>query len=270
MVGAPTERRPIRTLVNLLAALLVAIGLVVAGYSFALTLQRPAVTVAEATIPAATIVPPTAPERLRFEGEPRAFAAPAAARGASATASATTRHLVVRGLVRDQLGERAGLAMFSPEGGTVFAWIPLAVGEATADGALDFELEIPAGEVTLTLAPAEEFVHHGYLARTDLSPGDPMLRTVELGAHATAFTTADGRAAGPLRLVRRDDPEWRPLAAAPNGLFVEAGGTTVLLGDGAYELVDPIDPALRQTFDVPAAGPIAVEPRLARPRAQKP
>lgn len=241
-----------------------------------LDLRRDPVVTGELPEPALTIGRPALPSRVVFETDPPVFAVPAAA--APPPATPRLHRVVLRGVPRQRLGDRAGVAVFDPRTGIDFHWAPLLAATAGEDGAVELTVRAPEREVVLALSTAREHAHHGYLASTIVRLPAPPEQAVEFDANVTATTFVLGggrRRAGPLQLARVGDAEWLPLAAARNGLYVEpgeaeTGGTTILLGAGEYELVDPIDPAARQRFSVPAPGPITVEKHLARPRGRRP
>ena len=119
----------------------------------------------------------------------------------------------------------------------------------------------------------EHLARHGYLVSHQVQPTELASRSVAFDAVAanTTLQLAEGTShAGPLQLVRTGDLEWRPHAIARSGLFLESDNTTILLGAGEYELIDPIDASVRQRFRVPAPEAIRIESRLARPRGRLP
>jgi len=163
----------------------------------------------------------------------------------------------------------AGIATFATATGAGLRWHPLRdLGLAARGGPI--RLTLPAVPTTLTLAPSPADARRGYLARCDLPAATPRPAQSHL---ATGFAPtrlclpAGTTCAGPLQIVRRDDPAWQRPRSFAAGLFVDAD-CELLLGPGDYELVDAIDPDRRQRFTVPSA-PIAIEARLARPRADR-
>lgn len=260
-----TRSPVIRTLATILAALLLAAGLVVGGYGLLLSYKRGAIsTPAEPAWPS-TIETPGAVQRLAPHGDARAFAVAATARRESARLDHTVRiHAPAA------IGPEAGVATFSSRTGSGFTWTPLDAGAADATGIVALPVGLPDDEASITLAANRAAARHRYFMRTDLPRRAARTRTTEFAAApaATRFALDDDVGhCGPFQLVRVGDEEWRPPASLAAGLFVTADSGPLLLGPGDYELVDPIDASLRQRFTVPSALPIKIETRLARPRA---
>jgi len=80
----------------------------------------------------------------------------------------------------------------------------------------------------------------------------------------TRFELPSGRGrAGPLRLVRVDDPQWLPMEHGTTGvLLADTESVTLLLGAGTYELQDPIARDKTQRFDVPAKDAVVISSTL--------
>lgn len=261
----------IRVLASILASLLLALGLGVAGYSFLLSLRRGPLRQVEAPPP----VPPTtslpAPDRLLADPELRHRAMPASVamdpREPSRIAIALRN--VPAGLDRAV----AGIALFASDTGADFVWTPLAA--LGADDTLATTTPI-VGSVTITLARDQAFARHGYLARTthtfSRSRGPLTALPFECGAASVRLTVDNPQhVAGPLRLRRVDDPLWNASDAAPLGITVRGKAEVELvLGAGDYELEDPVDPARRQRFRVPAAAPVQINAALSRPAVDRP
>lgn len=168
-----------------------------------------------------------------------------------------------------------GIATFETDSGAGFTWTSLAGAIADGNDLLVTTSLYGSAERTVTLATEGAFARRGYVARATFVP-DPAAGTAELAIdasmHATRFALAPTSSrAGPLRLARLDDSQWLPMAHGPTGLSIAAGSpVTVLLGSGSYELCDPVEPARRQRFDVPAPGPIVIDPALSAARVDRP
>lgn len=256
--GAP----PIRTLATIVAALLLASGLLVAGYALLLSLGRD--TLSTPALPPSSDEAPELGkvERLPPYRDARVFAAPASAARSADTSG--TPHEVT--LTHGEFDPEAGIAAFATDSGRTIAWLPLHTGQRTKDG-WHWQLRLPRQAVTLSLAATAQQSRHSYLARVDLPAGDsrPAATHFEVGASPAALKLPPGIAqAGPFRLVRKGDADWR--YPSGHGLFLpDLDGHR--LGHGSYELIDPIDPDLRQRFEVPGSGGLTIAARLARPRS---
>ena len=220
------------------------------------------------------IVAPPLPQRLPPAPEFAWQALPAAAQRDVTTTEVIVHLPHLPALVA---GTSAGIATYDARTGADFTWTPL---EETSTGPDGDGLSVRTrtrvrGEFVVAFAAAPQWARHAYLTRTSTDAGragaaplhvdlSVAIAAVELALPATA---AD---AGPLRLVRCDDPQWLPPSEAATGVTVGAAGTTVLLGVGDYELVDPIDPALRQRFTVPTDVPVTLNAALTRARADRP
>ncbi|MBL9076870.1 MAG: hypothetical protein JNL08_05170 [Planctomycetes bacterium] len=172
-------------------------------------------------------------------------------------------------------GAEAGIATYDASTSADFTWTPLA-GAAVVDGSVAVTVRTHArGALLVALAAAPAWARHGYLVRTRIDvPADATTYAVELPVATAAVQLtlpAGATHAGPLRLVRCDDPQWLPTLHAATGLVLERDRpTTLVLGAGSYELVDPIDAARRQRFEVPAAAAVELSPTLAAARADRP
>lgn len=266
----------IRFLATAFAALLIAVGIAVAGYSFLLSLRQPAVvTTAQPDLELRLLVVP-APRLLKLEARPHAFATPAALVGAIRADQRPAR-LLVRGLDRDIVNpgdatsSSAGVAVFAPTTGARLAWHPLADATVSPDG-LVIELTPPSAPFVVTVAPDEASAEHGYLARATLDPrGNIRDFSMTAPVVRVRLVTANGRPAGPFQLVRVGARDWLAQGAAAGGLRLDDGSVTLVLGAGDYEVVDPIRSAVRQRFTAKTEGdgtPIEVTltARLTRPR----
>jgi hypothetical protein len=216
----------------------------------------------------ATLAPPPpvrlqGPEPLPRTGEGKA-AVPASAERIG-KGSSTPIRVRVTGLPPSRRTGSMGIGVFATAPGADLAWAPLSAAAEQPDGSLLVPVEVPLrGEVTVTLAADRFGARHGYFARTTatIAAGSD----VELGAGlaAVAFRLPGGAVrAGPLTLLRADDPRWLPPGQLTIGLQIEGDEPlVVLLGAGDYELRDPLDAARRQRFAVagPAAGSAAPQP----------
>lgn len=224
--------------------------------------------------PIPAIVAPARPERLPPAPEFAREAMPAAAQR-----DATTTEIVVRlpHLPAVAAGTSAGIATYDARTGADFTWTPLERATSGTDGAglVVRTRSRVRGDVVIAFATAPQWARHAYLTRTSADAARagsaPLhvdlpvaIATVELVLPATAG------GAGPLRLVRCDDPQWLPSADAATGIALGDAGATLLLGVGDYELVDPIDPTLRQRFTVPTDRPVVLSADLTRARADRP
>lgn len=260
----------IRLLASLLAAVILAVGLAVAAASLLLAARHGPGRTAPPTSPK-ELAPLTAPATLGADAAFARVATPAAARRPP---QATTLHVRLRNLPPSARTATMGVATFETLSGASFTWTPLT--DANTDGAVMVATVSlsDAAERTVTLATEQAFARRGYVACSRITPPlDAGTADLELDAamHPTHFALATvGGRAGPLRVVRLDDPQWLPMAHL-TGLSVTAGApVTMTLGAGAYELRDPIDPERRQRFDVPAASPIVIDRALSVVRADRP
>lgn len=218
---------------------------------------------------------PAAPEHLPPAAEFSRHAAPAA------VARAATPNLVVPVLVRgvDPAWRTPdmGVALFAAETGADFVWQPLAGAAPAADGSLLVECTTGAmGDVVVTLASERRFARHGYLAKLQTRPvvaSRDRSQPMELAVRAAAVTFAAPELpyhVGPLRLARRDDPDWLPPLPTATGLaFDGATRHTLLLGAGDYELRDPLSDRAQQ-FSTPATTNVAINGIWAAARADRP
>ena len=169
-----------------------------------------------------------------------------------------------------------GIATFDATSGAEFTWTPLSAGTAQNGDLLVEVTMFGKGERCVTLATERVFARHGYLVRTSFRiapPGgaDPEV-TLDAAVSAVRFELPPkSRRAGPLRIARLDDSQWLPMDLGTTGLSLTAEGpVTQLLGAGAYELRDPIAPDRVQRFDVPAPGPVVIDPTLTVVTADRP
>ncbi|MBL8727276.1 MAG: hypothetical protein JNM25_02520 [Planctomycetes bacterium] len=223
--------------------------------------------------PIAPIVQPPPPQRLPAAPEFARNALPAAGSRATSVATVAIRIPAVPAALRG-----AGVAIYDARTGAEFTWLPLDGGEPGADGSLTLQSTTRVrGDLQVALAAAPEWARHSYLARTSVeigpaAAGTPTLVDLPVVVDSVQIVLPDaaGRA-GPLRLSRCDDAQWLPMFHAATGIEILPGApTTVLLGAGAYELVDPIDATRRQRFEVPRAGAVVLTPTLTAVRADRP
>jgi hypothetical protein len=190
-------------------------------------------------------------------------------RGSAARIPITVR---VRNVPEAWRTPTAGIAVELQDGSSGLAWLPLATA-ASEGGALQVAHALPhAGEVVVALAAAPAFATHSYLARTVVAV--EAAATIELDGSAAQVTfrlPAGAKHTSPLRVHRRDDASWLPMHGATAGLAPTADSPAVLwLGDGAYELSDPLRPEARQAFDVPKQTTVEVSAGSSRARAGRP
>lgn len=245
----------------------------IAAWTGLLALRRSAAPEPGST-PIAPIVAPARPERLPTAPEFERLA----------VAAATTReHTATIVLVRVPAvppalrGTAAGIATFDARSGADFTWVPLSEAAVADDGSIIVQCATHVrGDLQVSFATAPQWARHGYLARTTLTVGTARDGRITLDLPVAVDTVrlslpAGATRAGPLRLARRDDPQWLPTAHSAIGIEVRLDRPTeVLLGAGSYELVDPIDANRRQPFDVPSANPVTLMPALTAVRADRP
>ncbi|MBX3462069.1 MAG: hypothetical protein KF830_02785 [Planctomycetes bacterium] len=200
---------------------------------------------------------------------------PATARRRRTHAEFTVR---LHGFALEALGPAAGIATYDAHTGADFAWTPLSAGMPLDDDAWSLpSATLVRGDLVVALASAPGLARHGYVARTIVAgdrgaAGQALVVDLRGGITTVRFELpASAQRAGPLRLVRCDDPQWLPTFHAATGIELQAGQPTALaLGAGDYELIDPIAPERRQRFQVPASGPVVLSPTLAGARGNRP
>lgn len=266
----PGPEPPIRFLATILASLLLAVGLGVAGYSYLLTLRRGPQRTAEASPRAEPRhVPP--PTRLAPDPDLRREAVPASV--VVAPQEPVRLAIALQNLPGFLDPDVAGVALFATETGADFRWLPLSACRA---GAVLEATSTVVGSLTITVATSREHARHGYLVRKAHRFGRARheVETLPLDAAAqrVQFVLANAtHAAGPLQIRRIDDPSWQASDVAPTGLCCRGkDAVEVTLGAGNYELVDPIEPSIRQQFTVPAPSPVQITGALSRPAAGRP
>ncbi|MBL8750975.1 MAG: hypothetical protein JNK78_17580 [Planctomycetes bacterium] len=181
----------------------------------------------------------------------------------------TTRLTIrVKGIAPSLPAAHAGVACFDATSGAGFVWTPLSEA-AERDGSLVFDVTVHgSNEQNITVASTREFARHGYLALARWDPRRSSRGSTEVVLDATAQNVSfalepSASRAGPLRILRLDDPQWLPMELASTGLYLTRGAAaTMLLGSGVYELCCPIDPERRQRFEVPASGTVVLTPDL--------
>lgn len=163
----------------------------------------------------------------------------------------------------------AGVATFDASTATDFRWHPIDSLTSGADG-LSLSAEgIQGHTLTVTLAAERGDARHGYIARRDVAcrrGADDAITTVVLSGRVTEVTfelPVDCERAGPLRLARHDDPMWGAMRQQHIGLTLSRGAKISMpLGDGDYELTDPLTGDHTQRFSVPAASRITIDAGL--------
>ncbi len=250
--------------------MLLAVGISIAGYSYALALRRGPARSSE-PVPVDPPLPKLqAPERLPPDPELRRQAVPASVVMDPQEPSRIA--IVLRDIPPFLDANTAGVAMFAADTGAEFTWTPL----STFRDGNAHEITTPiVGPVTFTVARSRGQARHGYLIRTThtfpRSRGPLVALPILAAAHQVRFELANKtHTAGPLRLRRLGDDGWRATDAAPTGLSF-GGSTTIdlVLGAGDYELGNPNDPTQTQRFTVPAMATIAVSATLSRPASAR-
>jgi hypothetical protein len=261
---------PIRFLATILASLLLAVGLAIAGYSFLLTLRR-------APLPTVDPEPPATarqvPAPARLPADPTLRREPVPASVAAAPKSAMRLSIALQNVPPGLDPATAGVALFATDTGAEFQWLPLS---ACRDGAVLEAATTVVGSLTATLATDRGHARHGYLAQKTQTfarahrQGETLI--LDAASQTVRFELANtAHRAGPLALRRVDDPNWQASTAAPTGLQCRGKeAVEVLLGAGVYELADPIDAALVQRFTVPSPAPITIREGLSRPATGHP
>lgn len=240
-------------------------------YQSTLWLRRGAAPAVASAPPQTTREPLPPLARLQPDPELTRRAAPAAV---VVDSGAPTRLAIeLRGNVGQLDPEAAGVAVFAADTGADFQWLPLR--SKGPDGLLAVEVRA-TGPLVLTLAADRHAAAHGYLARLEgafpRTHGQRTAVVFEVALASVEFQLAAPKSsAGPLQLVRVDDPSWVPSGPAAAGISL-TGGTAVhtVLGRGDYALRDPLEPTHEQRFSVPAAGPVRVSGSLARSAAGRP
>ncbi len=168
-------------------------------------------------------------------------------------------------------GAGIGIARRDHQDGLV--WLPFANAiERTGEILLPHTLA-DAGDYVLTIAAGRAFANHGYLTRHLLTLGNDSKKEIELDASASLITFAalGQKHAGPFRVLRPDDANWLPMDAATGGLILGPEQPNRLwLGNGEYELRDPLVPERSQPFAVPTSTPVQLSATLAPPRTDRP
>jgi hypothetical protein len=259
---------------SLLAALVLALGIGVAGYSALLTLRRGPVPAAPSTPPSAAPTPPPAPQRVFADGPTAAEPVPMPVARDDDEAIEFRIRLTS---VPDDLPPTAGVAVFATEASAEFTWLPIQGTPLAADGSCHLTAATRVvGELRIVLAAAPTLARHSWLCATHVRPvanlSEPAEFVLEVAVQKVEFRLPAGAgSAGPLQIVRLDAPMWTLAGSVPEGLCLQgATPRVVLLGAGAYELRDPLASTRRQPFTVPGHDHIVVNETLATGRAYRP
>lgn len=260
---------PIRLFATLLLAFLFAVAAVVLGYAGMVAWRRP-------PLPEAAPLP--AP--VQSDALPRAERLPPVPGfdDPFASVAAVARRVLPRPLAIelpelpvDFPRERAGVAVFHAATGADLLWLPL----AAFDAARRWRGAAPAeGPLRITFAAQPEFAVHGFLARSEPAPsgsgGTEAITVLPLHLQEVRFgAPQDEPPLGPLRLQRRDDPEWFGATVLPTGLQVEPGGSCSLwLGAGTYVVSDPRGQG-QQEFTVPGPETVWLTAVRTPPRSRR-
>ncbi len=224
-----------------------------------------------ATKTAAPAVPDALPVPGRLPGS--AEFAHAATASTQRSAGPFELKIQVQGLPSQLRTGEGGIAIEPVQGHGVRQWLPFA---STNPEAATFEVDTRVdhiGDYTCWVATDRAAAAHGYLARAVATVG----RTggsITIDASATLLTFAPAKNvlhAGPFRLSRADDPHWTAPGRAAAGISIRDGAPFVLwLGNGNYELGDPLRAERRLQFSTKGAQSIAISDDLAALRAGRP
>ncbi len=245
----------------------------IASTSLLLALRRGPgrTTTASDPVPFAIPTPPT-----RLAGDPAFARSAAPATGTREIPVATRLRIVMKGIAPSLRTADSGVACFDATSGAGFVWTPVSEA-AERDGSLELDVTVHGSNAqNVTVASKREFARHGYLALARWDPRSSSAGSTEVVLDATAQNVSfalppSAQRAGPLRILRLDDPQWLPMELASTGLYLTRGATTtMLLGSGVYELGCPIDPERRQRFEVPADGAVVLTPALSLVPADRP
>jgi hypothetical protein len=245
---------------------LLALGIALGGYCALLAWRRPALA---AESPRA--LPAPIPDPARLPSSPD-FGSVALAAYERVPAARIPINVSVRNVPAEWRTPSSGVAIALQDGSSGVTWLPLATA-ANEDGALVLLHVLPhAGEIVVALATAPQFATHSYLARRVVVV--QATTTVDVDGSAAAVTfrlPAGAKHSCPLRVGRTDDASWLPMDGAAAGLELDAGAPTRLwLGNGSYELGDPLRPDVRQGFEVPKDTSVEVTAGSSRARADRP
>lgn len=232
----PARGFPIRALLQVLIALVLAVTLVVVGYVVMLSLRHEPVATGT-PVPMSRLPKLPDPDRLPR----RASFAPASAEGPRAfPPELRPLSILVRSLPAAERAT-AGVAVYDDLFAHV-AWLPLR--DATeVDGGLRVATSAPTGrELHVVVAPAYAIARNGYWSKLDLPANldpeavpelDAALQDVVVHAAASSRPIANA-----LKLRRTDDPTWVPRTAFVHGVDPDQHGQIHLrLGKGTYELL---------------------------------
>lgn len=248
--------------------MLLAVGFALGGYCGLLAWRRPAQPPL-AVDTAATASPPL-PAPTRLAGDPNF--------GRLALAANDLRHTTpipitvrLRGVDPGWRTESCGVAISSRDGGSGLVWLPLTA--ATLDqGTYTLQHRLTKGdEILVAVAASRACALHGYLTRSAFTVSEPATLDIDASATRVAFRgPGTSRHLGPLRIVRSSDAHWVPMAGAAAGLVLSSANDELWLGQGSYELCDPIRNEARQRFDVPGTQLVEISASLARTAADRP
>ena len=255
-------RFPIRALLHVLIAFVLAVTLAVVGYVVMLSLRQEPVA---AGTPSPMSRLPSLPEPDRLPR--RASFAPASA-GGQHTFPAEMRPLAI--LVRDLPAARretAGVAVYDEIGAHV-AWLPLR--DATeSDGALRVETSAPTNcELRVVVADAYATARNGYWCKLELPANLPLDAVPELRAgvqDVLVHTSSTERTvAGALRLRRLGDATWIPRTAFVSRSDRDQPGVlTLRLGPGSYEVL-PWTEGTSAPVAITVPGPSSIDATFAK------
>lgn len=245
------------------------VALGTALYSLVLAVGRDPLPTLSTTTPP-RLLPPPSPQRL--EPVPETAASSKFVdddRTAARTVAVPVRITLQPGQL---LPQDAGVATFDSDTGAEFRWFPVSEMRGgdeshltvSAAGSLDRNL-------TVTFAANLMQARHGYWSRKDVrleAAPDGRAPTVELSGRVTQVALElppECARIGPLRLGRADDPQWVVMGHDRIGLTIARDEPlSVSLGDGVYELSDPLTSQHTQRFSVPETTHLTVDVRLQR------
>ncbi len=218
--------------------------------------------------------PPLAlPERLPARRDLNEPVAAAGSRPLTATEDLT---VIVAGIDEARRGQ-LGIATFASITGADFVWTPLTAGDVAADGTITVRCVTPARvDLEITLASAPEHARHAYFARrqlpaamrrADSAPSVALAAAIEEVTFELPESPLGQACRGPWRLSRVDDPRWLPQQLASTGIYLSGEQpSTLTLGEGSYQLQDPLEPSRQQEFRVPGSARVVLSAELAAPR----
>lgn len=270
-VATPQRSQLIRTLATIFISLLVAVALGTVTYALILAIGRDPLPGAEVRFKLEELDRPDRPQQVQSLANSQAGTKPTIQPETNTRVTVPIRVQESLNSIKD---EHAGIATFDSKTGADFQWYPL---NEALRGDNQFLLVTSDAEsnstLTVTLAAKRDYARHGYLARRDVeiaTPANGVVAMVTLPSEAFAVQFElpnETDRAGPLRLVRVDDPLWLPMRHSSAGLTLRKDHpTTLKLGAGDYRLEDPIVPDQFQQFRVTAATKVLVSEKLAPAR----